>query len=33
MTIKTNFSKEKLSEIILKYDLGELKNNKREICF
>jgi hypothetical protein len=28
MTVKTNFLKEKLSEIISKYDLGELKENK-----
>lgn len=28
MTVKTNFSKEKLSEIISKYDLGGLKENK-----
>lgn len=28
MTVKTNFSKEKLSEIISKYDLGELKESK-----
>lgn len=28
MTVKTNFSKGRLSEIISKYDLGELKENK-----